>query len=56
MEQNTQENLCEETSMAVLNSVGCSTGSQCNLLSTGVILLYRLVSDTILAALILDAL
>ena len=39
------------TSVAVLNTVRCSTGSQCNFLSTGVILVYRLVFGTILAAL-----
>ena len=35
----------------VLNTVRCSTGSQCSFFSTGVILVYRLVFDTILAAL-----
>ena len=34
-----------------LNTVHCSTGSQCNFLSTGVILVYPLVFDVILAAL-----
>ena len=47
MEQNTWENLCEDT----YNTVCCSTGSQCSFFSTGVILVYRLVFDTILAAL-----
>ena len=49
-----KKNLCEEaykTSVAFLNSIRCSTGSQCNFLSTGVILVYRLVFDTILVVL-----
>ena len=37
--------------MAVLNTVRCWTGSQCNFLSTLVLLVYLLVFDTILAAL-----
>ena len=36
---------------AVLNTVRCSTESQCSFFRTGVILVYRLVFDTILAAL-----
>ena len=35
----------------VLNTVRCSTGSQCSFFSTGVILVFQLVFDTILAAL-----
>ena len=34
-----------------LQTLRCSTGSQCSFFSTGVILVYRLVFDTILAAL-----
>ena len=34
-----------------LNTMHCSTRSQCNFISTGLILVYQLVFDTILAAL-----
>ena len=51
MEQNTKENLCEETCVAVFYTIRCSTGSQCNFLSTGLMLVYLLVFDTILAVL-----
>ena len=53
MDQNTWENQCEETckqGWLFLKTERCSTG-QCNFLSTGVILAYLLVFDTILAAL-----
>ena len=51
MEQNTWENQCGKTRVAVLKTERCSTGSQCSFLRTGVILVYLLVFDTILAAL-----
>ena len=35
----------------LVNTMRCSTGSQCNFLSTGVLLVYRLALDTFLAAL-----
>ena len=51
MEQNSWEKQCEKTRVAVLKTERCSTGSQCNFLSTGVILAYLLLCDMILAAL-----
>ena len=44
MEQKTWVNQC------VSNSKQCTTGRQCNFLRTGVILVYLLVFDIILAA------
>ena len=45
MEPNIWESLCEDTckSVAVLNTVRCSTGSQCSFFSTGVIMLYLIL-------------
>ena len=57
MDQNTWESQYEETckqGWLFLKTERCSTGSQCNFFSTGVILVYLLVFDTILAALFSD--